>query len=319
MKIFYSGNEAVGAAFKARLTDAGFECVAAARDAEAVVTFFAAQQELEEAYFGENGLLQTAGAGATLIDLSACTPVFARELAAVATVNDFMFVEAPLVVGDILAADAFAEPETLSCFVAGEEDAVQRAMPLLQAAVGTVVETGGAGTAQVARAACTLQVVAQTLAVIEAHALRYAVDSSASGAGMGTFAFPALSPQADALVHAIEAEQFSGTYTAEMLMAELSAALMAADDADIILPQAEAAMHLLELLAVIGGADKAPAALALAYGEEADCARHGLDWTRAEQQYGEHDHEHCGHDHDDDYDYDDYDYDDMSDWDYHAN
>ena len=75
---------------------------------------------------------------------------------------------------------------------------------------------------------------------------------------------------------------------------------------DLILPQAEACLHLLELLAVIGGSDKAPAALALVYGEEKTCAEQGLDWTRAEQAYGDvaegfddldddgHDH---GHDH----------------------
>ncbi|MFR6335234.1 MAG: tetrahydrofolate dehydrogenase/cyclohydrolase catalytic domain-containing protein [Oscillospiraceae bacterium] len=69
---------------------------------------------------------------------------------------------------------------------------------------------------------------------------------------------------------------------------------------------AEACLHLLELLAVIGGSDKAPAALALVYGEEKTCAEQGLDWTRAEQAYGDvaegfddldddgHDH---GHDH----------------------
>ena len=100
--------------------------------------------------------------------------------------------------------------------------------------------------------------------------------------------------------------RFDGTYTVEMFMAELSAALTAADDVDLILPQAEACLHLLELLAVIGGSDKAPAALALVYGEEKTCAEQGLDWTRAEQAYGDvaegfddldddgHDH---GHDH----------------------
>ena len=49
---------------------------------------------------------------------------------------------------------------------------------------------------------------------------------------------------------------------------------------------------------VIGGADKAPSALALVYGEEAACAENGLDWTRAEQAYAS---EEAG----EDYDYDD--------------
>ena len=84
-------------------------------------------------------------------------------------------------------------------------------------------------------------------------------------------------------------------------MAQLSASLMAADDADLILPQAEAAMHLLELLAVIGGSDKGLASLSLVYGSEKRCAEHGLDWTRAEGAFGEDD-ECAGHgccDHDD--------------------
>ena len=95
-------------------------------------------------------------------------------------------------------------------------------------------------------------------------------------------------------------------------MAELSAAIMAADDAELILPQAEAALHLLELLAVVGGSDKSPAALSLVYGEEEECARYGLDWTRAEEVYGgghaDEDDFELGHDHDHDFDdYDDYD------------
>ena len=120
----------------------------------------------------------------------------------------------------------------------------------------------------------------------------------------------AVSPQAERVLAAINDDRFSGPYTCEMFMAELSAALMAADDVDLILPQAEAAMHLLELLAVIGGSDLTPAALALVYGDEKSCARHGLDWTRAEQAYGDegdgfgYDEEDgegdgCSHDHDD--------------------
>lgn len=126
-----------------------------------------------------------------------------------------------------------------------------------------------------------------------------------------------ISDAAQAYLEAIVEKRFEGTYTLEMMMGELAAALTAADDADLIVPQAEACMHLLELLAVIGGSDKAPIALSLVYGEEKACADQGLDWTRAEHFYGEqegqadgvlHDH---GHAHDDDYDeagdYDDYD------------
>ena len=88
------------------------------------------------------------------------------------------------------------------------------------------------------------------------------------------------------VVQAVRQQRYTGDYTAEMLLAELSAALMAADDAEVILPGVEATMHLLELLVVIGGADMAPAALSLVYQDEAAGARAGLDWTRAEVAYG---------------------------------
>ena len=40
--------------------------------------------------------------------------------------------------------------------------------------------------------------------------------------------------------------------------------------------------------------------MSLVYREEDACAKEGLDWTRAEQTYGDHD-----HDHDDEADWDD--------------
>ena len=93
-----------------------------------------------------------------------------------------------------------------------------------------------------------------------------------------------------------------------MMLGDVLAAMTAADDVDLILPQLESVMHLLEVLFVIGGDDRSPAALALLYRAEEESARHGLDWSRAETMYAsfgnEHDHDHDHHD-DDDY-YDDY-------------
>lgn len=86
----------------------------------------------------------------------------------------------------------------------------------------------------------------------------------------------AITPAGDALLAAVTDGRFDGTYTVEMLMGELTAALTTADDADLILPQAEAVQRLLELLAIIGGSDKAPSALSLVYREEDACAKEGL-------------------------------------------
>ena len=311
----YYGNAAVLSFVAPRMEQAGFARVENPGAADVALTYCATQADLEEAYFGDRGFVSEMAPGSLLIDLSAASPSFARELSAVATVNDLVMVEAPLAVSDMVAPDAFAL-ENVSCFVAGEEDAVKRAKGVLEALFGYVHVTGGPGTAQLARAAFTLQVAAQVVAAVEADALYRSFRKSVAGSGLVDAQPGAASPWADSMMLAVAEGRFEGAYTVEMFMGELSAALMAADDVELILPQAEAAMHLLELLAVIGGAEKSPAALSLVYGDEASCAAAGLDWTRAEQAYGDHGHGcDCGCDHDHDHDHDDG-FDDFDDFEY---
>lgn len=286
MKYTFSGHEGFGEAIRGRLAQAGFERVDDVARAEAVVTFCTSQTALEDAYFADGGFVQAAGKGALLVDLSPSTPSFARELNAVALVNDLSFVEAPIVVEDMTASDALSCRENLSCFAAGEGGDVVRAMPLLETLVARVHEAGAPGSAQLMRAAFALQTAAQVVSAIEANALFGATLHSQTGLGLGSDQVPGVSPRAQQVLAAIAEGNLAGSYTIEMFMAELSAALMAADDVDLILPQAEAAMHLLELLAVIGGSDMAPTALSLVYGDEKTCAEHGLDWSRAEQAFG---------------------------------
>ncbi|MBQ3106670.1 MAG: NAD(P)-dependent oxidoreductase [Eggerthellaceae bacterium] len=310
MKYVFAGHGQFIESVESRLADAGFRRAASASDADAVLTYCASQTALEDAYFDTAGFIQAAKPGTVLVDLSASTPNFARELNAVAAVNDLVFVEAPLVVEDAMRADAFADKDNLRCYVATGDGAAPGVNDMLNALVGTVCQTGGTGSAQLARAAQTLRICARAVAAIEADALYRAVRRSMPGGFSAdeTVSFAEEGPEAS-LLNAVGIGAFAGTYTVEMLMAELSAALMTADDVDLILPQAEAAMHLLELLAVIGGAEKAPSALALVYGEEADCAAQGLDWTRAEHAFDDECGCGCGHDHDhDDFgDYDDFD------------
>lgn len=307
----FIGNEDVGSAIGGSLASAGFLRVDDLERADAVITFCASQEALEDAYFETDGLIKRAQPGTLLIDLSPSTPSFARELEAVATVSDLAFVEAPLAVLDPTRLDAFSDPENVACCLAGEEDAVRAAVEFAEAIAGTVHLTGGSGSAQMAKAAYTLQAVSHIVSAIEAQALRSAVRHAPAGTGANV-AGPAQAQShlGRCVLAAVEDERFESAYTIDLMRADLDAALAAADDVDLILPQAESCQHLLELLAVIGGSDMSPAALVLLYGEEADCARHGLDWTRAEEAFGDGcDHGHDRTDEDDGFDDDDYGYD----------
>lgn len=304
----YHGNDGFLRAVEPRLREAGFERVETMDQADLVASFCTSATHLEDLYFGDDGVIQQASAETVLVDLSAATPNFAREMNAVATLSDCVMVEAPFVPRDLTAPDGLAR-ENLVCFAAGEQEEPV-AQRFLEALFGSVRHVGGPGSGQLLRAARTLQATASLLSVIEADALYRAQRRSVAGSGVSEEALEVESEEAATVIDAVDQGRFEGSYTAEMLMASLASAIMAADDAELIMPQAEAALHLLELLCVIGGADKAPAALALVYGDEAVGAEAGLDWERAEQVYAgssEAGEEMDGYDDYDAFDDDDYD------------
>ena len=303
----YLGIGVVGSAVERGLAALGWERSDDAGDADVVFTCFTHAGALEDAYFDTDGLVKRARTGALLVDLSASTPSFSRELSAVATVNDLRFVEAPIVVKDPSLARAFV-PENVECYLAGDDDgALGEAEALVASFAGSVKRAGANGMAQLAKAACTAQIAAQVLAAAESYAL-----FSLAGASARESAVPEQAPLIGRMLAAVADDDFEGDYTIELFMGDVAAAMTVADDENLILPQLEATMHLLEVLAVIGGADMAPAALSLLYRDEQASADNGLDWTRAAGLFGEagdhdHHHEHGGEEGLEDYGLDEYD------------
>lgn len=297
----YFGNETVGRFVAARLEEKGLEQVDACVDADVVLSYEISESRLEDLYFDTDGLVSSAEPNTFLVDLSPASANFAREIGAVCVVSDVAFIEAPFAVLDATAEDPFADPSGLMCFAAGEPGDVDAVRPVLEALFGTVTDTGAPGSAQLSRAAYTLQRASHLAAAVEADALLDAARKNARAQSLtladarkarrqkrSASALPAAHDPSDAkLFEAIRKQRFESSYSVEMLMGELAAALTTADDLDLILPQAEACMHLLELLAVIGGAEKAPAALSLLYADEELCAKCGLDWTLAEGAFEE--------------------------------
>ena len=288
----FMGHETIGAYVKRCLEEGGLSYVEDAMEADLVVTYFTVSGLLEDAYFDEGGLVKNAPDGAMLVDISPCAPSLARELSAVAAVNDLLFVEAPIAIVDPTYSDAFFSPENIICFFACDDDLKSDANVVAAALADDVRFTGGSGSAQLAKAMHTVQQAAQIGAAIESDALMRTVGAATGDSFMA--AGSAGSDTVDTTLSAIGVGNFDGTYTVEMLMAEVVAAMTAADDVELILPQLEATMHLIEILAVIGGADKAPTALSLVYRDEETAAAHGLDWARAEGLFDE---QHLDHEH----------------------
>ena len=286
--VFLGAPEA-GKELARNLFEAGYLAAGGVDSADFVITLCARQSQLEDVYYESNGIISHARPGACIIDCSTTSPNFAKELATMATVSELHFVEAPLVVRDFTVERAYADKDNLMALVAGEDDYAREARPLLEAMAGVVHECGPSGRGQMCKCAIVMQQCAQLASLMEADALCCAeagADAAAAVAGLAAQE-QLVSPTARHLREAVVRKSFGweNSYSVEMLWGELESALAAADEANLVMPQAESALYLLELLATIGGAPLGPAALRLVYCDEKTVAEHGLDWSRAEQVF----------------------------------
>jgi len=122
--------------------------------------------EVAEIVAGEEGLLEGAGEGSLLIDMSTSSPVLARELARAARERGVGMLDAPVSGGDVGAIEA-----TLSIMVGAEERDFKRAKPLFEAMGKTITHVGPVGAGQVTKAANQVVVALTIEAVSEALVL----------------------------------------------------------------------------------------------------------------------------------------------------
>lgn len=280
----YRGYDLLIQDIEGRLAQEGFSRTDEVKDADFVITYCTNLTELEDLYFDTGGLVQEAVSSKVIIDLSPCTPNLANEISGICAVGNIGFVSAPLNAIDKVTQDALCR-DNLTCFAGGEKGAVKEAMPILSAVFSSVQEVSSAASAQLLHASQSIYSICQMVSVIETLSLAKACKSSVNpvDANIDKVAWP---PQVSEIVCAVQNESFTSNYTVEMVLAELSAAMMSGDDYEMILPQTESAFHLFELLAVIGGVSMSPAALSLVYAGDQVGESHGLDWSRAETLYG---------------------------------
>lgn len=118
--------------------------------------------DVEKVILGENGIIEGAHAGLIVVDNSTIKPASARMIAEKLKEKSIFSLDAPVSGGDIGARNA-----TLTIMVGGEADALDKAMPVLQAMGKTITLVGDAGAGQVAKAANQIMVAAQMVAMGE--------------------------------------------------------------------------------------------------------------------------------------------------------
>jgi len=138
----------------------------ACRGAEVVITMLPAGRQVHDVYFGEEGVLASAPAGALLIDSSTIDVETARDVAHVAAGQTFEMIDAP-----VSGGVAGAQEATLTFMVGGSEGAFERARPLLEAMGKTIVHAGGPGNGQAAKICNNMILGASMIVVSEAFLL----------------------------------------------------------------------------------------------------------------------------------------------------
>ncbi len=129
----------------------------------AIFTMVGYPSDVEEVYFGPEGLIEKAKAGTLLIDCTTSRPDLAVRIASAAKAKGLAAMDAPVSGGDIGAKNA-----TLTIMVGGEEKDFEAAKPLLSLLGATVVLQGGPGAGQHTKMANQIAIAGNLAGAVEA-------------------------------------------------------------------------------------------------------------------------------------------------------
>ncbi|MGF7143844.1 3-hydroxyisobutyrate dehydrogenase/2-hydroxy-3-oxopropionate reductase [Anaerotaenia torta] len=141
-------------------TDTIRECAA---DKDAVITMIGYPKDVEEVYFGQDGIMECAKQGAYLIDMTTNSPELAIQIYDRAKENGFFALDAPVTGGDIGAKEG-----TLTIMVGGEEGAYHTCKRIFEAMGDHIVYEGKAGNGQHTKMANQIAIAGTISAVCEA-------------------------------------------------------------------------------------------------------------------------------------------------------
>ena len=136
---------------------------ACVKGCETVITIVGFPQDVEEVYFDEGGILESADAGAYLIDMTTTSPQISVKISKEGEEKGFHVLDAPVTGGD-----TGAKAGTLSILVGGKEEDFEACMPLFEAMGTNINYQGEAGCGQHARVANQIMIAGTLTGVCEA-------------------------------------------------------------------------------------------------------------------------------------------------------
>ncbi len=133
-----------------------------AAQVDVVITNLPDSPDVEKVTLGEDGIIEGAHEGLIFIDNSTIKPATARNIAEKLAEKGISALDAPVSGGDIGAING-----TLTIMLGGEEAALNKAMPVLEAMGKSITLVGDAGAGQIAKVCNQIMVAAQMVGMAE--------------------------------------------------------------------------------------------------------------------------------------------------------
>lgn len=129
---------------------------------DVIFTMVGFPQEVEDIYFGENGIFAFAQSGQYLVDLTTSKPSLAKQIFEQAATKNIDSLDAPVTGGDLGAING-----TLAMMVGGSEVAFNELLPIFEQFAKTIRYFGVAGNGQHAKMANQTAIAANLLGMAE--------------------------------------------------------------------------------------------------------------------------------------------------------
>lgn len=233
--------------------DSVADCV---RDADAVITIVGHPKDVEEVYFGGQGILENAKPGAILIDMTTTSPKLSARIYESAKERGMSALDAPVSGGDVGAKNG-----TLAVMAGGDREAFDACLPLFEAMGSNIRYEGGPGKGQHTKMANQIALGGAIAGVCEAMAyaktngldLKTMLDTISTGAA-GSWQMANMAPR-------MLREDYAPGFFLKHYVKDLKIAEEGCDDAELVLPVLNAVLDMYETLERSGLGDEGTQAL----------------------------------------------------------
>ena len=234
----------------------------AAEQAETLFTMVGYPSDVEQIYFGDNGILEGAKQGTVLVDLTTSQPKLAQRIYEAALEKGLKSLDAPVSGGDIGAQNG-----TLSIMVGGEEAVFQEALPLFELLGQNIVYQGAAGAGQHTKMCNQIIIASNMVGVCESliYAKKAGLDPeqvlrSISSGAAGSWSLSNLAPR-------IINDDFEPGFYIKHFIKDMKIAAEEAEEMGIDLPGLRQSLRMYESLADKGYGENGTQALIKYYEE----------------------------------------------------